>query len=72
MPLVREVLTLGSTTRTESFFPGHEAADEAVDQTTPRTDDYNERNKQFTGRFDKVTVGPKRWSTVRGDTAGSR
>jgi hypothetical protein len=33
----------------ESFFLVHEKADEAVNETTPRSDDYNERNKQFTG-----------------------
>jgi hypothetical protein len=43
-----------------------------VDENTSWTDDYNERNKQFTRRLDKVTVEPKRCSTARGDVTGSR
>jgi hypothetical protein len=49
-----------------------ETVDMGVHETTPRTDDYNERNKQLTGQLDKVTVGPKRCSIARGDVAGSR
>jgi hypothetical protein len=30
-----------------------------VDETTPRADDYNERNNPFTGQIDTVTVEPK-------------
>jgi hypothetical protein len=42
-----------------SLFPGHETADEVVDETTARTDDYNKRNNQFTDPIDNVTVERK-------------
>jgi hypothetical protein len=40
----------------KSFFPNHETADEVVDETTARTDDYNERDDLFIGQIDYVTL----------------
>ena len=43
----------------QELLPGHETTDEVVDETTARTHDYNERNNQFTGQIDNVTVERK-------------
>jgi hypothetical protein len=43
-----------------------------VDETTSRTDGYNERNNPFPGPIDTVTVEPKRSSIVPGDEASPR
>ena len=47
----------GRIDRTQAFiFSADEGADVGVDEGTPVTDDYKERDNKFTGKIHKVTV----------------
>ncbi|MGC8640291.1 MAG: hypothetical protein ACP5XB_10495, partial [Isosphaeraceae bacterium] len=47
----------GRIERTQGFiFSADEGADVGVDEGTPVTDDYKERDNRFTGKINKVTV----------------
>jgi len=39
-----------------SVFSADETADVGVDEATPVTDDYKERDNEFTGKIEKVTI----------------
>ena len=44
---------------TPFFFSADETADVGVDEATPVTEDYEERDNEFTGKIEKVTVEVK-------------